>query len=128
MMGAATAVAALVLTPAALLAPPESTPPAEAIAALVVLGVFCTAAAFVFYGRSWSRGGARPCDGDHLRGARGGGGARRGRARGAAGRRSAAAGLLLILAGSWLSTDGRLPPGLAAMFSRGRRSAESAAR
>jgi drug/metabolite transporter (DMT)-like permease len=24
----------------------------------------------------------------------------------------AAAGLLLILAGSWLSTDGRLPPGL----------------
>ena len=25
------------------------------------------------------------------------------------------AGLLLILAGSWLSTDGRLPPGLAAV-------------
>ena len=40
----------------------------------------------------------------------------------------AVAGLLLIIAGSWLSTDGRLPPGLAAMFSRGRRSAESAAR
>ena len=27
----------------------------------------------------------------------------------------AVAGLLLILAGSWLSTDGRLPPGLAAL-------------
>ena len=31
------------------------------------------------------------------------------------------AGLLLILAGSWLSTDGRLPPGLAAVATRVRR-------
>src|SRR6266545_1232332 len=30
----------------------------------------------------------------------------------------AVAGLLLILAGSWLSTGGRLPPGLAAIFTR----------
>jgi drug/metabolite transporter (DMT)-like permease len=30
----------------------------------------------------------------------------------------AVAGLLLILAGSWLSTDGRLPPGLAAVATR----------
>jgi drug/metabolite transporter (DMT)-like permease len=30
----------------------------------------------------------------------------------------AVAGLLLILAGSWLSTDGRLPPGLAAIVTR----------
>jgi hypothetical protein len=30
----------------------------------------------------------------------------------------AVAGLLLILAGSWLSTDGRLPPGLTALASR----------
>ena len=29
--------------------------------------------------------------------------------------------LLLILAGSWLSTDGRLPPGLAAVLGRPRR-------
>ena len=28
------------------------------------------------------------------------------------------AGLLLILAGSWLATDGRLPPGLAALAAR----------
>ena len=34
----------------------------------------------------------------------------------------AVAGLLLILAGSWLSTDGRLPPGLMRLVSR-RRSA-----
>jgi drug/metabolite transporter (DMT)-like permease len=33
----------------------------------------------------------------------------------------AVAGLLLILAGSWLSTDGRLPPGLAAIAARFRR-------
>jgi drug/metabolite transporter (DMT)-like permease len=30
----------------------------------------------------------------------------------------AVAGLLLILAGSWLSTDGRLPPGLVALVTR----------
>jgi drug/metabolite transporter (DMT)-like permease len=32
----------------------------------------------------------------------------------------AVAGLLLILAGSWLSTDGRLPPGLTALAARAR--------
>src|SRR5918999_3166809 len=43
---------------------------------------------------------------------------------------SAAAGLLLILAGSWLATDGRVPPGLAAIVTRGRerRGAKAAAR
>jgi hypothetical protein len=30
-------------------------------------------------------------------------------------------GLLLILAGSWLATDGRLPPGLAGALGRRRR-------
>ena len=29
-------------------------------------------------------------------------------------------GLLLILAGSWISTDGRMPPGLAAILTRRR--------
>ena len=48
-MGAALAIAALVLTPAAALDPPEAAPPAEAIVALVVLGLLCTAAAFVIY-------------------------------------------------------------------------------
>jgi hypothetical protein len=32
----------------------------------------------------------------------------------------AVAGLLLILAGSWLSTDGRLPPGLTELVARRR--------
>ena len=32
----------------------------------------------------------------------------------------AVAGLLLILAGSWLSTDGRLPPGLTRAIARSR--------
>ena len=32
----------------------------------------------------------------------------------------AIAGLLMIIAGSWLSTDGRLPPGLAAVVTRWR--------
>ena len=37
----------------------------------------------------------------------------------------AVAGLLLILAGSWLSTDGRLPPGLAAVVTRCARGARN---
>ena len=42
----------------------------------------------------------------------------------------AVAGLLLILAGSWLATDGRLPPGLAALGHRlsGRKHEPSGAR
>jgi drug/metabolite transporter (DMT)-like permease len=36
----------------------------------------------------------------------------------------AVVGLLLILAGSWLSTDGRLPPGFVRLGSRRRRGAE----
>src|SRR3954467_4225715 len=78
----------------------------DALVALVVLGIFCTAAAFVFFGAlipsvppvvAVALGvtvlGERPGPG-------------------------AVAGLLLILAGSWLSTDGRLPPPLAAVVTR----------
>ncbi len=117
MMGAATGVAAIVLTPAALIAPPESTPPADALVALVVLGVFCTAAAFVFYGALVAEVGPGRATvityvapvvavglGVSVLGERPGAGA--------------VAGLLLIIAGSWLSTDGRVPPGLAALFTR----------
>ena len=49
-MGAALAVAAVALTPAVALDPPAEIPPAPAIAALVVLGLLCTAAAFAIYG------------------------------------------------------------------------------
>ena len=96
----------------------------DAIASLVILGVFCTAAAFVLYGAlitevGPSRGtvityvapavalvlGVLALD-EHL---------------GA----GAIAGLVLILAGSWLSTDGRLPPGLRRL-ARGSRGCEQA--
>ncbi len=112
MMGAATAAAAVILTPAALLAPPESTPPTEAIGALLVLGLLCTATAFVLFGALVTEVGPGRATvityvapvvavalGVAVLGERPGAGA--------------VAGLLLIIAGSWLSTDGRLPPGLA---------------
>lgn len=110
-MGAALAIAAVVLTPAALLAPPAATPSASAIVSLVVLGIFCTAAAFAFYGALVAEAGpgralvityiapvVAVALGVAVLGERPGAGA--------------AAGLLLILAGSWLATGGRLPPGL----------------
>jgi drug/metabolite transporter (DMT)-like permease len=110
-MGASLAVAALVLTPFAALATPSSTPSGEAIGSLVVLGLFCTAAAFVFFGSLIAEVGPSRASvityvapvvavalGVTVLGERPGVGA--------------VAGLLLILAGSWLSTDGRLPPGI----------------
>jgi drug/metabolite transporter (DMT)-like permease len=116
-MAAALVVASLVLAPAAAIDPPAEAPSASALAALVVLGIFCTAAAFAIYASLVAEVGAGRALvityvapvvavalgvailGEHL---------------GA----GAIAGLLLILAGSWLSTDGRLPPGLAAVVTR----------
>jgi drug/metabolite transporter (DMT)-like permease len=107
-MGAALAIAALVLTPVVALAPPDAVPSAEASLSLVVLGFFCTAAAFVFYGALVAEAGparalvityVAPVVAVAL------GVAVLGETLGA----GALAGLLLILAGSWLSTDGRLP-------------------
>lgn len=119
-MGAALAIAAVLLTPAVALDPPSAPIPGEAIAALIVLGLLCTAAAFVLYGMLIAEVGAgralvvtyinpvvAVALGVAILGERPGAGA--------------IAGLLLILAGSWLSTDGRLPPGLSALFSRERR-------
>jgi drug/metabolite transporter (DMT)-like permease len=110
-MGAALAVAAVVLTPFAALAPPAATPSASAVISLAVLGIFCTAAAFAFYGALVAEAGAgralvityiapvvAVALGVAVLGERPGAGA--------------AAGLLLILAGSWLATGGRMPPGL----------------
>jgi drug/metabolite transporter (DMT)-like permease len=118
-MGASLALAALFLTPAAAIAPPTELPSADATASLLVLGVFCTAAAFAFYsvlvteagpGRALVVTYVNPVVavglGMVVLGERPGAGA--------------IAGLLLILAGSWLSTDGRLPPGLAAVITRAR--------
>jgi drug/metabolite transporter (DMT)-like permease len=116
-MGAALAIAAVLLTPAVALDPPTAPIPGEAIASLIVLGILCTAAAFVLYGMLIAEVGAgralvityiNPVVavglGVAILGERPGAGA--------------IAGLLLILAGSWLSTDGRLPPGLSALFAR----------
>jgi drug/metabolite transporter (DMT)-like permease len=109
--------AGLLLTPAALIAPPSAVPPAEAIAALVVLGLLCTAAAFVLFGMLIAEVGAGRAAiityvapvvavalGTVVLDERPGPGA--------------IAGFLLILAGSWLSTDGRVPPRLAALLGR----------
>ena len=117
MMGAATGIAALVLTPAALLAPPASVPPTETIGALLVLGLLCTATAFVLFGMLVTEVGPGRATvityvapvvavalGVTVLGERPGTGA--------------VAGLLLIIAGSWLSTDGRVPPGLVAVVTR----------
>lgn len=119
-MGGALAIASVVLLPAVAVDPPSELPSASALLALAVLGLFCTAAAFVFYGALVAEAGpgralvityvapvVAVALGVAVLGERPGAGA--------------VAGLLLILAGSWLSTDGRLPPGTAAIVTRLRR-------
>lgn len=120
LMAGALAAATLALTPAALIAPPASVPSAAAIASLVVLGTLCTAAAFVLFGALIVDVGPSRASvityvapviavvlGVIALNERPGVGA--------------ILGLMLIVAGSWLSTGGRLP--FAAMQLRlGRRS------
>jgi drug/metabolite transporter (DMT)-like permease len=118
-MGAGLLVAGVVLTPAAAVSAPAELPSTSALVALAVLGLFCTAAAFVFYGALVAEAGpgralvityVAPVVALAL------GVAVLGEHVGA----GAVVGLLLILAGSWLSTDGRVPPGLRAVFDRPR--------
>ncbi len=110
-MGASLLLAALVLTPFAALDPPREAPSADVVIALVVLGIFCTAIAFVIFGALIAEIGpgralvityvnpvVAVALGVVILDERPGTGA--------------VAGLLLILVGSWLSTDGRLPPWL----------------
>jgi drug/metabolite transporter (DMT)-like permease len=121
-MGVSLAIAAAYLTPVALADVPDAVPPGEALVAIGVLGLLCTAAAFVFFrlliaevgpGRAAIITYIAPVVavalGVTVLGEELGPGS--------------IAGLLLILAGSWLSTDGRVPPGLAAgaakLFRRG---------
>lgn len=105
-MGASLAVAAAVLAPAAAFTPPTGMPSRMAVAALVALGLLCTAAALVFYAALVAEVGAgralvityvNPVVavllGVALLGERPG--------------PSALAGLALILAGSWLSAGER---------------------
>jgi drug/metabolite transporter (DMT)-like permease len=120
-MGASLAISAVMLLPLALVDPPEAAPSGDGLIAIVVLGVFCTAIAFVVYsaliaeigaGRSLVITYVNPVVavalGVAVLGERPGVGA--------------IAGLVLIIAGSWLSTGGRLPPGLASRRSRPGRS------
>ena len=108
-MGASLAIAAVVLTPFAAIAPPHESPSADVIISLLVLGVVCTALAFVIFGALIAEIGpgralvityvnpvVAVALGVIVLDERPGAGA--------------IAGLLLIIAGSWLSTDGRLPP------------------
>jgi drug/metabolite transporter (DMT)-like permease len=116
-MAASLLVAAVLLTPGALLTLPSSAPPADAIASLIVLGLLCTATAFVIFvvlvseigpGRAAIITYINPVVAVAL------GVVVLGESPGA----GAIAGLLLILAGSWLATDGRLPPGPTAIVTR----------
>src|SRR3954465_9844344 len=120
-MGASLASAGIVPAPSGAARPPAEMPSGAAIAALLVLGLVCTAAAFVIYsgliaqigpGRALVITYVAPVVavalGVSVLGERPGAGA--------------IAGLLLIIAGSWASARGRLPPGPSAVLARlGRR-------
>jgi drug/metabolite transporter (DMT)-like permease len=110
-MGGSLGIASVLLVPVAALDPPHTVPSAGAIACVVALGLVCTAAAFVIFTVLITEAGTSRATvityvnpviavglGVALLGEQPGAGS--------------IAGLLLILAGSWLSTDGRLPPGL----------------
>ena len=121
MMGASLLVATVILAPFAALDLPTRTPTVGAFAAVAGLGVLCTAIAFVVYTVLIREAGTSRATvityinplvavilGVTLLGERPGTGA--------------VAGLLLILAGSWLSTGGRIPPAARLLgCSRGRR-------
>jgi drug/metabolite transporter (DMT)-like permease len=109
MMGASLAISAVILTPAAIIDAPSRTPTAGAIASVVVLGLVCTAAGLVILAVLVREAGTSRAMvityinpviavalGVALLNERPGAGA--------------VAGLLLILAGSYLSTGGKLPP------------------
>ncbi len=112
-MGASLGLAALALTPLAILTAPSAAPTGDALASVAVLGLFCTALAFVVFSALIREAGpsralvityvnpvVAVALGVAVLGERPGPGA--------------VAGLLLILAGSWLSTGGGLPPRLGA--------------
>ena len=120
-MGTSLAIAGVALTPFAALAPPEAMPDTDVLVSLAVLGVACTALALVVLtaliveigpGRALVITYINPVIavalGVLILDERLGPGS--------------AIGLLLIIAGSWLSTDGRLPPRLLTLGRSARRS------
>jgi drug/metabolite transporter (DMT)-like permease len=126
-MGGSLALAAVALTPVAATSLPAARPSDGALGAVVVLGLLCTAAALVLMARLVNEvGPGRALVITYINPvvAVGLGVAFLGETPGA----GAVAGLLLILAGSWLSTDGRIPPGMAMAASRLLRSRRSPGR
>jgi len=126
-MAAALTIATLALTPLAVANPPSASLSGGAIASIVVLGVLCTAAAFVFFGALIKEVGAgralvityvapvvAVAAGVIALGEKPGAGA--------------VAGLLLIIAGSWLATGGAPPAGRLAASARWRRPRSRSAR
>ncbi len=116
-VAASLAIATVLVSPFALADVPTETPSGDVIASIVVLGLICSALAFLFFFRLIAEVGPSRAtiityvnpvvalalgvailDESVTAGA--------------------VAGLLLILAGSWLSTDGRVPPGLAGLAAR----------
>jgi drug/metabolite transporter (DMT)-like permease len=116
-VAASLGIATLLVTPFALADLPDSAPSADTVASIVVLGLLCSALAFLFFFRLIAEVGPSRAtvityvnpvvalalgvailDESVTTGV--------------------VVGLLLILAGSWLSTDGRLPPGLAGLAER----------
>jgi drug/metabolite transporter (DMT)-like permease len=114
---AAMAIASIILLPFGIGDFPSQTPSGEALLAVVVLGLVCSATAFLVFFRLIAEVGpsratvityVNPVVALALGVA----------VLGESITAGAVAGMLLILAGSWLATDGRLPPGLAALGHR----------
>jgi drug/metabolite transporter (DMT)-like permease len=126
---AAMAIASVMLLPFGIGDFPAETPATDTLVSIAVLGLVCSAIAFLLFFRLITEVGpsratvityVNPIVALALGVA----------VLGESVTAGAIAGLLLILAGSWLATDGRLPPGLAAIVTRAqeRREARSAAR
>ena len=110
-------IASIMLLPFAIGGRPTETPTDEALASVAVLGLICTAFAFLIFFRLIAEiGPSRATIITYVNPVVA-------LALGVAilneqVTTGAVAGLLLILAGSWLSTDGRVPPGLVAVATR----------
>jgi drug/metabolite transporter (DMT)-like permease len=113
-------ISALVLAPPALASAPTEVPSGQTLVSILVLGLACSALAFLlFFALIHEVGPGRATVITYVNPvvAVGLGVALLGEGIGP----SAVAGLLLILAGSWLSTGGRLPPGLMTRLTSRRR-------
>jgi drug/metabolite transporter (DMT)-like permease len=116
-VAASLGVATLLITPFALADVPTSVPSADTLASVLVLGLLCSALAFLFFFRLIAEiGPGRATVITYINPVVA-------LALGVAildesVTTGVVVGLLLILAGSWLSTDGRLPPGIAGLADR----------